>query len=377
MRLSLSFAILALPSLVHAQAAERAPIDFSGVAFGNFQMRTDSAAKFSTGGKPSSRFDMGRAYLTFRMPAGERTSVRITTDIFQNATNAYYGGWTIRLKYGILQHDLSKNLWGVEGLGAVARIGMLHTVTIEHVETFWPRWLGNTALESNGFFSSADVGAATLLTLPKRRGEAYMVVTNGPGYTAAENDRFKDVAARLSFTPFSSDSGMLRTLTITPWYYKGSNASQFVQGGGAQVGPVSDGLQKDRRGLFLGLRERRLTLGAEYSQRVEELEGGANTVANPRTVRDRTSNLTSAFAIVRPAELMDRTKRSRLGLIGRVDQFKLDSDVEPSNQFVVLGAIWDLTSRTSLALDYQGLSAKNGSATAPLKTLFLHWVANF
>lgn len=370
-------ALVLSPALLSGQTAERPTLDFSGVAFGNFQVRTDSAAKFSAGGEPASRFDIARAYLTFRMPAGDRANIRITTDIFQNTTDGYYGGWAVRLKYAILQYELSKNLAGVQGLGAVARIGMLQNVVIDHMETFWPRWMGTTPVDRTGFFSSSDVGASSLLTLPGRTGEVYLTVTNGPGYQSAENDRFKDVAARFSWTPFAGDSGIARTLTITPWYYKGWRASQFVTGGGAQVGPVSDGLQRDRRGLFVGLRDRRITLGAEYSQRLEDVEGGANTVASPRTVRDRTSDLVAAFAVLRPAELIDPARRSRLSLIGRLERYTPDTDLDAADRFTVLGAIWDLNSRISLALDYQGLSPKNGSPTVPVKSWFLHWVANF
>lgn len=376
MRRWLTAALVVMPSLLDAQSQAPRPYDLSALVFGNFQVRTDSVAKIATGGKPANRFDVGRAYLTFRAPAGDRASVRITTDIFQNTATGYYNGWTVRLKYGILQYDLARNFGGVDGLAAVARIGMLHTVVIEHVETFWPRWIFNSPVETHGFFASADVGAATFFTLPHRKGEAYVTITNGPGYTVGETDRFKDVAVRFSFTPFSADSGLLRTFTISPWYYKGATASAFVTGGGGQVGPVSQGMQRDRRGLFLGLRDRKLTLGGEFAQRVEELESGANTLASPRTVRGRTSNLASIFAVVRPAELRG-SARSRLGLIGRLDRFELDADAAPSTRFLVLGAIWDLNDRTSLALDFQGMTPKNNPAAAKTRAWFLHWTASF
>ena len=375
--LTVATALLLPCTLAGQTPAQRPAWDFSALLFGNFQMRTDSAARLATGGSNPNRFDVGRAYLTFRAPAGDRASVRITTDIFQNTATGYYNGWTVRLKYGILQYDLTKNLAGIDGLTAAARVGMLHTVVIEHIETFWPRWLGNTAVESNGFFSSADVGAAMPLTLPNRWGEAYVTVTNGPGYTSAETDRFKDVAARVSLTPFGRDSGWLRSVTITPWYYKGATASSFVLGGGAQVGPVSDGVQRDRRGVFVGLRERKLTVGAELSQRLEELESGANTVASPRVVRERTSNLTSLFTVLRPMELFGSAAKSRLGLVGRVDDFTIDTDADPSTRFLILGATWDLNDRAAIALDYQGSTPRDNPAGAKARTWFLHWTASF
>ena len=385
--LTLLATLCVAPMSLHSQATQApAPaIDFSGVLFGNFQYRTDSAAKFSTGGKPTSRFDIGRAYLNFRMPAGDRGSIRITTDVYQQtgAAAAYYAGWAIRLKYGFFQYNFTNKLAGVDGLAAAARLGMLQTVIIEHVETFWPRWMGNSPVETHGFFSSADVGISSLVTLPKRRGEVYATVVNGNGYTAAETDRFKDVAARFSYTPFGSDSGFLRTLTISPWYSKGSIASVFATGGGAQVGPVPDGVQKDRRGIFLGIRDRRLTGGAEYAQRLDEVETGANTVAVPRVVTAMTRNLMSGFAFVRPLEIADPKKRSRLSVWGRFDKFDDANVANAVNKLTWFGVLWDLNARATFSLDYQDLKAENPPTTPPFnptiptKTLFAHWVVTF
>lgn len=362
---------------VVAQAATIPPIDFSGVLFLNYQTRTDSAAKTTTGGKPTSKFDIERVYLIFRMPAGDRGAIRVTTDIFQNTGGGgYYPGWTVRLKHAYFQYELSKNLAGVQGLTALGRFGMLHTVVVDHIEQFWPRYLGSTAVERNGFFASADVGAATLMTLPNRRGEIYATITNGSNYSSAETDRFKDIAARVSITPFGNDSGFFRTLTITPWYYLGASQSAFV----APPTSESDGVKKDRRGIFLGLRERRLTAGIDFDQRVEEVE---NAPPAARTVTDRTSQLVSAFALVRPAEWADAKKRSKFSLLARWDKFRLNKDIaastaNPGSTFLVLGASYDLTTRTIMTLDYQELSRESGSTTViPTKTLFLHWQVQF
>ena len=53
------------------------PIDFSGVIYANYQYRGDKGAP-----NPSNKFDLERVYLTFRMPAGDRASIRVTTDVF-------------------------------------------------------------------------------------------------------------------------------------------------------------------------------------------------------------------------------------------------------------------------------------------------------
>ena len=379
---AVSRALLLLFAPATLLSQNQAPsLDFSGVLFGNFQYRTDVAARATTGGEPSSKFDIGRAYLNFRMPAGDKGSIRITTDVYQQtgAAAAYYAGWAIRLKYGYFNYELTKNLAGIEGLAAAARLGMLQTVIIEHAETFWPRWMGNSPVETHGFFSSADVGVSGLFTLPNRWGEAYTTIVNGNGYGSIETDRFKDFAGRFSLTPFGRDSGFLRTLAITPWYSKGWSASGFVNGGAGQVGPVSEGLQKDRRGVFLGIRDRRVTGGVDFAQRLEGVESGLNTVAVPRAVRDRTSRLLSAFAFVRPLEIVNSSKRSRLSVWGRYDEFDLDdlSTNSAMNQLSWGGIMWDVNQRAILSLDFQEMKAKGGSGTTPLNSLFLHWVVTF
>ena len=352
------------------EPAKTPQLDFSGILFANWNYRTDRAAR------AQNRFDLERAYLTFRMPAGDRASVRITGDVFQNTTapgDAFYRGWAFRAKYAYLQYEALRGT----GLTATARLGMLQTVAIEHVESFWPRWISRTAIELNGFFQSADMGLAAQVGLPNKRGEIYATVTNGPGYTSRETDRFKDAAARLTVTPFATRSGLLQGLALSAWAYKGAIASRFVTGGAGQVGPVGEGLQRDRWGLFAGLRDRRLTLGAELARKIEEGELGNNTAASPRAVIDSTSTLVSAFAIVRPFELITPATRSPLAAVVRYDRTRFNDDSGPAQRLIIAGLILDITSRLSMAADFQQLLPRDGAAGADTKTWFAHFVASF
>lgn len=234
-----------------------------------------------------------------------------------------------------------------------------------------------SALERAGFFSSSDVGAAASFVLPNKRGEVYATVMNGSGYTVGENDRFKDIAARFTFTPFANRSSMIKSLAITPWFSRGYAASAFVLGGGAQVGPVSEGLQKDRRGVFVGLKDRRLTGGLEFAQRADGIESGNSTVAVPRVVTDRTSNLVSAFALVRPMEWVNKDKQSRFGVVLRNDNFKIDNSASPATRLSVLGAFWDLNPKSTITLNVQSLDRLSGSTAVPFRTLFVHWKQDY
>ena len=191
---------------------------------------------------------------------------------------------------------------------------------------------------------------------------------------------------------------ILKTFTITPWFYKGWLGSQFASGGAGQIGPgtngaVTSGLQRDRWGIFAGLRERRLTAGAEFAQRMDASESGANTAVSPAVEHDSTGRVVDGFVIVRPVELFDASKKSGLTLIGRFDHFTPNTSptsatyagTTPAYNYWVLGLGYDLTTRMTFTLDWQAQSptdfpppiGTNVRATPRQSTIFLHWQATF
>lgn len=392
-----TLAIVALavfaPALVNAQAAEsdstgsasdsaaaeakpatsaRPGLDFSGVVFGDFQLTTDEAAKAANGGKSPNRFDIGRAYLNFRMAAGDRASVRVTTDIKQqDGSSGAYDGWIVRLKYAYLQYDFLRSS-SANGLSATARVGMLHTVLIDHEEHFWPRYLAKVPTDAYGFFSSSDLGVATQWTLPSNAGEIYATVVNGSGYEHPESDRFKDYAARLSLTPFGSTGGYLGTFTISPWISVGNSASRFADD---PTNPITDGLEKKRYGVFAGVRDRRLTLGGEWARRVDGVESGSTPL--DRSVNDITGDVYSAFAVARPLEWATGSRPSPVGLVFRWDQFRPDVDASGKMRFLLGGIFWEPTSQTALALDYQRSEPIDGLGGAKSENWYVHWQVSF
>ena len=347
-------------------------IDFSGVIYANYQYRGDAGTA-----KSANKFDLERAYLTFRMPAGERASIRITADVFQQtnpASDNFYRGWVIRAKYAYLQYDYLKST----GWNGLLRGGLLHNVVIDHIETFWPRWISQTSVERAGFFSSSDAGVANLLTFPNKLGELYLTVVNGPGYTSRETDRFKDYSARLSFTPLAArQNNLLRSLTITGWTYRGAVASRFVAGGTGQIGPVGDALAKNRAGVLVGVKDPRLSIGAEFATRADGIETGSNTILAPRVETDSTGRLVSGFLTLKPFQLLSDRSAFPLGLVARYDRFKPNTATSGYINTVIAGVTWDLTKKTALSLDYQEVTPHSGATAATSKTYFLHLVANF
>jgi len=352
------------------------PLKFSGVIFGNWQDHTDSATKAANGGQNFNKFDIERVYLNFVMPAGDRATIRATTDIFQTTAGGYYNGWTVRLKFAWLQYDLNKpkdaNAWS-----AFAKLGMLSTPIIEYEESYWPRWIAQTAPDRNALFSPSDVGVGAQLTLPDRMGFVYGTLTDGSGYTNVETDRFKDAALRLSLTPWGNRKSAFSTFSISPWIWRGEKGSKFAAGGAGQVGPVTDGLDRNRWGLLAAVRDPRLTAAAEYARRIDGSEAGANTIASPDVITNVTGDLVDGYVITRPQAWSHPDQPAPFGLLVRYDKVRLNTTTSANNTFLIGGAFYELTAKTAISLDYQVQTAHDGSTTPGTKILYMHWVANF
>jgi hypothetical protein len=364
---------IAVPSDVIAQAPSQPAtpaVNVSGLIFGNYQYH------LSGQNKEFNQFVVDRAYVNVRATVSERTSIRVTTDVFQSGDQ---NGWTIRAKYAYLQYDVFKgNTWN----GAF-RAGMLQNVMVEQVEQFWPRFLSPVALERSGGFASADVGAATQLTLPQRWGELYAHVVNGPGYTRREADRFKDFGARLTLTPLSGRvSGPLSSLSISPWIYEGATASTFVRGGGGgAIAPIGGGLARDRYGVIVGIRDPRLTIGGEVARMHTVTDALGSGPVPTRVVSDVRANIWSAYGTARPLAFFSANNRSRLGLIGRYDSVESNTATDEKYHFLIGGLLFDVNARSTVALDYQEQLANSGAPTLPapgsFRALFAHIVVSF
>ena len=352
-------------------AAPSLPVDFSGVLYANYQYGGGK------GNRTQNRFDVDRAYLTFRGAAGEHVSFRVTGDVFQqrdSTRDQFYRGWAYRIKYAYGQYDYIRGV-GNE-LRAVARLGILHTPIIDYEEGFWPRGLAQVAIEQGGFMSSADGGAATLVTLPNKLGELYATVTNGTGYTSRETDRFKDYGGRLSLTPLASTHGILRTLSVTPWYSNGDRASDFVRGKGTVL-PVSDARRKDRYGVFAGIRDPRAVLAAHWARRLDVVETADTLSQTVPTATDRTGEVISAYTILKPLAFMNAAPSWPVSLVFRWDRVKPNVDADAYARFLVAGLGFELSKRAQLYLDWQSQTPRNGSTAADTKTYFAHAIVSF
>ncbi|HUR92197.1 MAG TPA: hypothetical protein VMY38_05930 [Gemmatimonadaceae bacterium] len=359
------------PDSASQRTASRPAVEVSGILFGNYQYRLNPGT-----GRVSNKFDLERAYITLRAPAGRNVSIRLTTDVFQQTrddADDYYKGWTIRAKYAYLQlHFLERAT-----AKGVVRFGLVHNVFIDYDESYWPRWISTVPTDRHGYFSSADAGIATLVTMPGKLGEVYATVTNGPGYTSRETDRFKDYAARITLTPFARvQKSLLQSLAISAWTYRGAIGSRFAEGGPGQVGPVGESLDRSRWGVFAAVRTPRAIVAAQYAAKADEGEAGDNTPAIPRTVTDSAGNLTSIYTILRP--FAGRAGRAgSISLVARGDRISDHRDRRYRHDLFIGGMMLDLTSSASVSLDYQEQLPRYGSPASRSRIVFLHLVGRF
>jgi len=347
------------------------PFEFSGVLYANYQY---GGVK---GNRTVNRFDVERAYLNFRATPGEHFAIRVTTDVYQQrdtTRDQYYRGWAIRAKYAYGQYDYIRGIG--DELKANVRLGLLQTVVIDHEEQFWQRGLSQVAIEQNGFFASSDAGAATTVTFPRKRGELYATIVNGSGYSSRELDRFKEYAARLTLTPLANTFGFWKGLTISPWYSSGDRASDFARRRGTVLA-VPDALRKDRAGVFIGLRDPRITLGAHFAQRWDVVETADTTRDVAPTNVDVTGRVVSLYTIVRPLAYINSAPNWPIAVVLRADQITPNTDTDPYARNYIAGLSWEFNRRTSITFDYQNQTPKDGSTAADSKVYFLHLIAGF
>jgi len=326
---------------------------FSGTLFSNYMYQTGKD------GRGMNSFNFDRAYLTAMEQLSGRASAHATLDVFNGSDLSEGGntGYIARLQYGYLQYDyLQGTNWN-----ASASFGMLPTVTISHDEQFWPRWIAKSPTELAGYFEIADLGAATLITMPNKWGEVYAAVTNGPGYTTTTDpDRYKDYQARVTLTPLSSHPGILSTFDLSGWYYKGAVENGFT----------TASLDRDRWGVFAGIRDPHLTVGFNWAENKDQSATSATTTA------DSTGRLLSGYVVLHPFVAHP------FGLVLRYDQLKPNTSADPNYSVFIGGLTYDLTKRASISADYQELDMHSGAAPvsgvlAAPRAAYMHVVVNY
>jgi hypothetical protein len=344
------------------------PIEFSGVLYPQFIY----GGQKGNGTRSANQFQLERAYLTARGKVADRTSFRLTADIYRPGPGL---GYTMRAKYAYVQYDYATNNEGFFGTNGQARLGMQQTVIIDQEEQIWPRWIAPTSTDRAGYFSSSDLGLSTTIGFGKGQTELFAMVANGPGYAQPEVDRFKDYQARVSLKLLGDYTQPLGGLLIAPWYYKGTVASGLRP---------AEGRKRDRYGVLAAWKSQVLTLGGQLARATNENEAlnGANVVTT-----DKSGRLLSVYTVVKPFVLLNPTSGNKTwGAVLRYDDFSGDNGYVPSpgtfavaqGHFIIAGLIHDVNNRLSLSLDWQQQSPQGVAApNLDLRTYNVHAMVAF
>ena len=129
--------------------------------------------------------------------------------------------------------------------------------------------------------------------------------------------------------------------------------------------------------MFLGLRDPRMTLGAQFAQRWDVFESADTTVdVVPRSV-ERTGQVISLYTIFRPLAFIGSAPNWPLAVTLRADNIKNDTDTDPYARYYIAGLGWEFNKRTSVTFDFQTQEPKSGSTAADTKVFFIHLIAGF
>ncbi len=326
-RLLLVGAALTLAAL-SPRGARAQQVNIGGVVYSQYAWQLADAAN------DDNAFDVTRAYLNVTGTFDHGITTRVTPDLYR----ADNGSLDFRLKYAYFT-------WSPEHSPVTLKFGQTQTPFVDWQEGLWGyRMQGPVAVDKFGYLTSSDIGIGLDGAWSGQKVNLQLMASNGEGYHAAEADKHKDVAARVSVRLLPSDDGGSRGgLRITGLAHLGTRT-----GGGARNRYIGE----------LSWKSSLLTLAGEVAHAVN----GSGDAA----VADVGGNLFSAFGVLNVPD-------SKLAVLGRVDVNNPNTDVADDRQVHFLaGVSYRLGQNVTLLADwdrmhYQG--AVPASAAARLSTL--------
>jgi len=268
--------------------------------------------------KDVNRIEVERLYLTVKGDLSEEFSMRATLDVYTSKADANLNSAYI-LKYGYL--DWKAASW------FTLRGGMIPTEWVGYVEDAWKyRGVAKIMSDIEGLQSSADVGLSATVKLPSNFGEAVLMVLNGNGYRKAESNRFKDIAGRITLTPFSSQEGIFKKLKLSAHFSSG------------RYGLKSN---KDRWGAMLAAPFDDFSFAVNYdASRDSTLKG-------------------SGISVFCELLLKSIGGLNNFSIIGRVDSFDPNTNLDNDKRLrLIYGFAYKASSNVTLVLNNQSLVAE-------------------
>lgn len=306
-----------------------------------------------TEGLDYNKFDFERIHLTANAQVSDNVKVRFTTDLYRNAApGSYYGGLAVRIKFAMIDYSLTKNL--------SLKFGLIPTHWPGLVDGFWKyRGIAQTLTDRQGYFSIADFGFSLSHAQLGIFDDVSVFVLNGNGFIAAEANRFKDIAARVTATPFPE---LLKSFKLASYYYSGRN-----------INPAGQGLTRERIGGLVSFSTSQFSIASEYNVR-QDAPSSPDTLVS--------GNGFSVFGEIKaPFEEL----QNKLSLVWRYDVAEPNADKDGDvTKFLILGVSYKPNDKLTFVLNRQLTMAEKEVFTKYDKTKidnegrwFLHAIIDF
>jgi len=362
-------------------------------------------------------FYFDRAYINVKASLTPQITARITPDIYsmtdgsgktQYFTQIKFGyfdytplntddGLSLTFSLGIVPNQWTSTMEKYYGYRGVAKTFTDYNWTTSAVRS------GNTVKVTSGsFFSTADLGMTTKLSLPKKYGDITVSVLNGNGFRneGFDQNRFKDIFVTGFFNPLAGMAAKKMEALKKSGKTRIEGVSELTLGGFAYVGKlgnneygvVNGGQYRNNR--FGGMMNFKFNfdkagsvkLGGEYSVYSNQLPSNPLTPGTDSTLN---GGGLSAFLEFNPPieELNDK-----LFLTFRYDMFNPNTSSGSTTSFydmgkqklMIIGLMYKPANILTLGLSYHNIGYDqnyivkyDGTTTSSLNRFYLNAILDF
>jgi hypothetical protein len=329
-RRTLAAAGLAAAAAATPLAAQNpSPISVGTVIYTQWSAQLDSLS-------PANNFDVTRAYLTAQGKFNAGFTVRLTADVYHDASATARGALLYRLKYAYAA-------WRPEGSSLTFRFGLTQTPWLDWEEALWGyRMQGTMPMERNGYVSSSDFGAAVDGNIHHEQVDFQVGAFNGENYNTAPGDQHKDFMGRVSVRLLGSDDG--------------SRVGGLRLTGYAQLGTPSSGGTRNRFAGLVSYKSKALTLGGEYISATDTVTAPSRAKATGRVI--------SGYGVY-------NLPQSPVAIIARVDLDDPNTSVSDDKRTEIIGGVsYQLSPNVRLLADLDHVSFENAALKKITQALF-------
>ncbi|HOT96061.1 MAG TPA: hypothetical protein PLN61_14110 [bacterium] len=255
-------AVLAMAVLLPVSSFGQTTSNLSGVVYSDYYYNLNHSVPAE---KDRNAFQFRRIYFTFENNITDAIKVRFR---LESESNGY--GSTSKIN-PFVKHAYIE--WSNLIPNHKLYLGISETNAFKNSEELWGyRSVEKTIMDLNKISSSADLGLAVKGDLTKTL-HHWLTIMNGPGYGAAEGDRYKKFGYALWITPFKG----LMIEGYADYEKQNPNDPQTATAMSAGKDYVGSTSYRTLKG-FVGYDQPRFSIGAEYLQRTNNKSGISSPV---------------------------------------------------------------------------------------------------